>query len=265
MSWTDWRSHFERSAARPLPGALDFHAHGATAAHLHDGEAGTAAVTDVRVPLARVLARFQLGESGEGRIAHEIDRAALPGIDGDYRRALKLFVKEEGRHARILASIVRALGGRLIRRGPSERIFRAVRRMLGVRFKLLVLQIAEIMGGSFYPLLAERLGATPAGAALAEIAADEAHHLRFHAAFLRAQAARPAARVGLRAALWLIGVAALGAVIIENRRDLRAARLPVAAVMRRGLALLGRADRLAFRAGRARDGAGQTLQAAVSA
>jgi hypothetical protein len=248
MSWTDWRIHFERTAARPLPRAL----------------AVTTAEGDV-TPLARLLARFQLGEAGEGRVAHEIDRVALPGIDDDYRRALKLFVKEEGRHGRILASIVHALGGRLIQRGPSERLFRLARRMLGVRFKLLVLQIAEIVGGAFYPPIARRLGRTPAGAALAEIAADEAHHLRFHAAFLRAQAVQPMARLALRAALWLVGVTALGAMLVENRRELRAARLPAAAIFERGLGLLRRADRLSFGPVRAPDGAGRRLPAAVSA
>ena len=90
--WKQWRSHFETQALRPLP----------------------AAPRDVleipaawRAPLCASLARFQLGEGGEGRIAREIERASLPGIDDDYRAALKLFVREEGRHARILAGITR--------------------------------------------------------------------------------------------------------------------------------------------------------------
>ena len=59
--WTHWRTHFETTARRPYPGAP----------------------TDIdrlppawREPLCASLARFQLGESGEGRIAREITLAA---------------------------------------------------------------------------------------------------------------------------------------------------------------------------------------------
>ena len=98
--WTYWRTHFETHAGRPHPGAPT------------DIDRMPAAW---REPLCASLARFQLGESGEGRIAREIQRSRIPGIDADYHVALALFVKEEGRHARILAGMVRGLGGVLLR------------------------------------------------------------------------------------------------------------------------------------------------------
>ena len=39
-------------------------------------------------------------------LAHQIGRVAWPHIDDDYRAALRLFVKEEARHARILGGWV---------------------------------------------------------------------------------------------------------------------------------------------------------------
>ena len=54
--WSDWQEYFEANARRPLP---------FVSAPALDGAA--------RERLAESLARFQIGESGEGRIAHEID------------------------------------------------------------------------------------------------------------------------------------------------------------------------------------------------
>ena len=73
--WSSWRAHFETNATRPLPAAPD----GAVPAGWREA-------------LAASLARFQLGEAGEGRVAKEIDRVVMDGVDADYRVALKLFV-----------------------------------------------------------------------------------------------------------------------------------------------------------------------------
>lgn len=218
--WSAWRQHFESNAARPLPPV--------------DGS-GIAAAW--RGPLARSLAVFQLGESGEGRVAKEIDRATLPGIDADYRASLKLFVREEGRHARILAAMVRALGGSLQRAAWTERLFVRGRRLLGVRLKLLVLLVAEVVGLGFYALLGERLGACPIGQALREISGDERAHLEFHCAFFREQTRGPVARGLFLAAWWLVCGAACAMVLIDHRATLRALQIPPGAAARRFVGL----------------------------
>ena len=229
MTWTHWRLHFERTALRPVPWVED-------------------SVPALRArPLARILARFQLGEAGEGRIAREIDGVALPEIDDDYRRALKLFVKEEARHARVLAAIVRGLGGRLLARGPSERLFRRGRRMFGVRFKLLVLLVAEILGGAVYAPIAACLRGTNAGVALQQITDDEASHLVFHAELLGAAASLSGSRrIALRVALWAVALGALAVVVLENARDLRAAGIALPRITADAIRLLREADQRAF-------------------
>ena len=112
-SWSRWFAHFADSRDRPPP---------LVPPDLRE------IPPELRAPLAASLAKFQRGESGEGRIAHQIDRVALYGIDDDYRGALKLFVAEEGRHARILAQLVRALGGRLLLHDWTDRLFVVARR-----------------------------------------------------------------------------------------------------------------------------------------
>jgi hypothetical protein len=226
--WKHWRSHFETQALRPLPAApADI--------LLKVPEAW-------RAPLCASLARFQLGEGGEGRIAREIERATLPGIDDDYRAALKLFVREEGRHARILAGMVRSLGGTLLRASWSERLFVAGRRLMGLRLKLLVLLAAEVIGLGFYALLARRLGACSIGEQLNEIAADEGMHLEFHADFFRGQVGG-AGRWLFRAAWWSVAGLACAVLLVDHRRTLRALEIPRMTAAGRLLRLIALVDR----------------------
>ncbi|WP_434422480.1 hypothetical protein [Nannocystis pusilla] len=175
-----------------------------------------------RAPLMRSLAIFQVGESGEGRIVREIERSRLGGIDADYRAALKLFVKEEGRHARILAAMVHGLGGSLRRTAWTDRLFVHGRRLLGLRLKLLVLLAAEVIGIGFYGLLAERLGDCSIGRALRQICGDEEAHLEFHAAFFRGQTASPWRRALFSVAWFLVAAAACTVVLVDHRPTLRA-------------------------------------------
>ncbi len=208
-SWAGWLAHFERTAARPLP------------------EVGRVEVdSEVRVRVARSLAVFQRGEAGEGRIAKEIDRVELQGIDDTYRRALRLFIAEEGRHARILAGAVRALDGEILAATWTDRLFVWGRRLAGVRLKLLVLLAAEVIGITFYGLIAGALGGE-IGRALEEIARDERDHLDFHVDFFRTEATSVLRGWLFRVAWAAVGTAACLTVLLDHRATLRALGIPV--------------------------------------
>ncbi len=204
MNWNAWRRHFDQNAQRPLPDI--------TPPVLPESH---------RLALAASLAKFQLGESGEGRIAHDIDSAQLHGIDDDYRASLKRFVAEEGRHARVLGLMVNALGGRSLARQWTERLFVRGRRALGVRFKLLVLLAAEVIGISFYGVLAKVLPACGLRDALEQLCADEEHHLAFHAEFFGAQRPDWLASRLLWLAWWPLALTAGLVVFLDHRRTLR--------------------------------------------
>ncbi len=208
--WSHWLSHFTDTARRPLPGL----------------SAMPVLSPEAREALASSLAIFQLGESGEGRIAHQIDRAMLPGIDDDYRAALKLFVAEEGRHARILGRMVRGMGGELLEKSWTEAVFRHGRRLMGVRLKLLVLQAAEVIAIVFYGALIPHLPPGPLRDALDEITADEDHHLRFHAQFFATQTRTALSRAVFRT-LWRAGAsAACVAVAWDHRKTMHLLGVP---------------------------------------
>lgn len=204
--FTHWRAHFEGNRARPLP-VVD-------APTLPEAQ---------RALLARSLARFQLGETGEGRIAKQIDSVELPLVDGDYRTSLKLFIAEEGRHSRVLALMVKALGGRLLEHSWTHRLFVVARRLVGIRFKLLVLLAAEVIAIGFYGILARSIPAGPMSAALGQICGDERAHFDFHCDFLRAQS-----RV-LHLVWWPLGLLSALTVLVDHRATLRAFDVPLQA------------------------------------
>jgi hypothetical protein len=204
--WPRWRAYFDRNRRRPLP--------------------PTGAAADVppavAPALAWSLARFQIGETGEGRIVGAVMRSQMPGIDDDYRCALALFIAEEGRHAHILARLVRALGGRLLSTTWTERSFTRVRRLAGIRAKLLAMFAAEVVGAGFYGALASRIPPGETRAALQQIARDERAHLRFHRQFFALQAPHGWRRLLFRAAWFVLAHAAALVVLWDHRRTLRA-------------------------------------------
>jgi hypothetical protein len=223
MHWSTWREHFERNADRPLPEVTP-----------------PALAPAQHRQLLWSLQRFQLGEAGEGRIAQQIDQVRFGGIDADYRAALKRFIAEEGRHARILKAMVEALGGTILTRQWAERMFVHVRRLFGVRFKLLVLQVAEVIGIGFYGVLAAALPASALTQALKQICGDEEAHLRFHRDFFRSQRGTVVGAL-LRAAWWPLGACAIAAMLLDHRATLRALGVPLRTAAARLWAQVARA------------------------
>ena len=220
--WLSFRTNFEANVRRPLPDTTGPHG----------------VPSHARAEVAASLARFQLGEAGEGRIATAIDRFVTPAIDEDYRLALKLFVKEEGRHARILGALVLELGGTLLGKTWTESLFVAGRRMAGIRLKLLVLLVAEVVGIAFYREIADRLDDGCVRRALHQICGDEEQHLTFHRAFFLRIAPSGLLRAVFLAGLTLVGGAACAVVLLDHRRTLRALGIPLVAISRTVLALL---------------------------
>jgi hypothetical protein len=133
--------------------------------------------------LARSLSHFQLGESGEGNFL--LSRAAREVPDDvAYHEALKLFVAEEQKHARLLAHLVHRYGRETIRQHWTQSLFRFVRRALGLNFELQVLVIAELVGTAYYRLLHARSRDPVLQQVCDQILRDEAGHVDFHADWL---------------------------------------------------------------------------------
>lgn len=172
--WREWKELFQSRCERPLPEAEPLRKYAA-----------------LPESLAKSLAVFQLGESGGGTIVEQARASRLPQIDRHYADAMALFVREENRHADILAICVRQLGGQLIQENWTATLFVSARRLIGLRLKVMVLLAAEVVGICYYHLLSAKLPASPMRDWLTELVADEQSHLDFHCHFLRSQVDRP--------------------------------------------------------------------------
>ena len=202
--WQSWRRFFERRSQRTLP-ELDV----------------SEDYSYLPRSLARSLAVFQLGESGGGTIVKQALEAELQGIDEHYAASMALFVQEENRHANLLAMCVRMLGGQLLHKNWTAKLFVVFRRLMGIRLKVLVLLAAEVVGMCYYQLLAARIPNGRVRRILFEIAEDEQAHLWFHCVFLQGQV-RSWWRRGVFVAVWRCTMIAAGlAVIIDHRATLR--------------------------------------------
>lgn len=218
----NWREAFDRRTLRALPRA-------------------TPQALPHRELLLDSLARFQVGEAGEGRIARQIWKLRAFGIDDDYRVALGHLVKEEGRHARILAAHIKANGGQLLHDSYTERAFVFLRRMLGVRYKLICLCAAEVVGMSYYRAMADALPEGDLADALAQIAADETLHLSFHSVcFRNAVEGSAVNRALFRVAWWSTASAGQALMVWDHRETFDAFGINPWAVLREGLRLRDR-------------------------
>ncbi|MEI7011474.1 sugar transferase [Leptospira licerasiae] len=210
--WGNWAKHFRKNADRPYPVVQ---------------EQVIGFIPQKRLPVAKSLAIFQLGESGEGRIAKDIDHVNIYGVDPNYREALKLFVKEEGRHARILGDCVRALRGELIQSNWTEKLFHFGRRLLGTRLKLMVLLVAEVVGICFYKKIAEKIPFGSVKNALLHIAEDEEKHLIFHCTFFKIRLKNPITRFVFRIIWRILSLAACISVLMDHRKTFKALEIPI--------------------------------------
>ncbi|MCE0484286.1 MAG: ferritin-like domain-containing protein [Methylacidiphilales bacterium] len=167
MNSSSWRSYYESNRLnRPEPGWQ-------LPCHVPD---------DLRKVIALSLSHFQLGETGGGTF---LLCEAARETDADDLAALTLFVREEQEHARLLARMVQRLGGALICRHWTHRLFKLARRAGGFRFEIQMLLTAEIVGTAYYELVNAGTNDTPLNDALGLMLRDEARHVAFHLDRLR--------------------------------------------------------------------------------
>ena len=171
---------------------------------------------------------FQLGESSEGRtLLASTRRHAEKTGDPAYLEAMRLFIAEEGRHARTLGAFLDHAGVPLLQHTKLDMIFRMLRRLAGLELAIPVLVTAELVGKTYYRSLRLATGSRLLRRICDQLLRDEVMHVRFHCerlAWLRR--GRPSWRTALgRLGLRVLFRGASLAVWIKHRRALRAGNL----------------------------------------
>jgi len=148
-----------------------------------------------RRAIGRSVQEFQRGESSEGKhFMRYAERYAVATGDRDYVPALRLFIAEEQRHARVLARFLTLNGIPLVETTFPDKVFRLLRHVLGtLEVSVAVLITAEIISQVYYAALRTATSSAILRRLCDQILRDEAAHVEFQTeqlAKLRAKRSR---------------------------------------------------------------------------
>jgi hypothetical protein len=209
----DWLRHFEqnRNSLLPIPWST-----------------GAELTIQDRLALSRSLQEFQRGESSDGRhLLRYAEQYAAKAGDRAYVSALRLFIAEEQRHARDLATFLALNGLPLAQSTLTDRVFRSLRHLLGtLEMSIAVLITAEIIAQTYYVALRQATRSTILERLCQQILRDEANHVAFQAdqlGILRARRGQFSYALTLMAQ-WSLFLATCLVVYAIHRHALRAGK-----------------------------------------
>ncbi|MBZ0165310.1 MAG: ferritin-like domain-containing protein [Candidatus Omnitrophica bacterium] len=143
-------------------------------------EAGAELSPADKQAIAASVQIFQLGERSEGKhLAKSARQYAQQTGDQAYYEAMVLFIKEEQRHARDLGRFMELNGIPIIKRTPTDSVFRWLRHLADLEVSVAVLVCAEILAQVYYPALQQATRSRILIRLCEQIIADEDDHVTF--------------------------------------------------------------------------------------
>ena len=137
---------------------------------------------DERRAIIKSIQAFQLGESSEGLHLYRCAaQYAETSGDTQYLEAIKLFIREEQRHAQYLARFMELANIPLVRKVFIDGVFRTLRQLMGLECSVGVLITAEIIAKIFYRALHDATRSVFLKAICDQILSDEKMHVQFQA------------------------------------------------------------------------------------
>lgn len=161
MLFTNWKKHFEINLAH-----FDF---------LNWSKTDRLNPEEKR-RISSSLKQFQRGENSEGK--HLIHFAKQFG-DISYLETIKLFIKEEQRHAMVLGEFMKQNNIDRIKGHWVDGVFRWLRSLASLENSVIVLITAEIIAAVYYQALAKSTRSETLKAICGQILKDEEMHINF--------------------------------------------------------------------------------------
>lgn len=161
MAFTHWKSYFEMNQTH-----LD---------HINWNELDQLRTEEKRTIEASIK-QFQKGENSEGK--HLIHYAKEYG-DLTYLETIKLFIKEEQRHALVLGKYMTKYKIDKIQSHWIDSIFRKLRTLASLENSVMVLITAEIIAAGYYKALLKATSSNVLRNICKQILLDEEMHLNF--------------------------------------------------------------------------------------
>lgn len=160
----DWVDYFYRNAPEPVLPWSD-------GARLSGAE---------RLAVIGSIQQFQLGEGASGaRMLERAQRFSRATGDLGLIAALKLFLREEQRHSKILARFLQLENARCLRKHWVHSVFRWLRGVAGLELCLKVLVTAELLARPYYGALRDSTSSPLLRSICQCIFEEEGAHLRF--------------------------------------------------------------------------------------
>ena len=135
-----------------------------------------------RLVISSSLQQFQKGESSEGRHLYAF---AKKFEDPEYLGCIRLFIREEQKHAAVLAAYMNKFQIPLIKGHWVDQVFRWLRKTGGIQNTVSILLVAEIIAKVYYRALHNATESDLLRKICLQILRDEDEHIRFQCDMLR--------------------------------------------------------------------------------
>jgi hypothetical protein len=135
-----------------------------------------------RLAVLPSIQQFQLGEAASGaRMLERAQRFSRATGDLGLIAALKLFLREEQRHSKILARFLQIESAQCLPKHWVDSVFRSIRGLANLELCLKVLVTAELVARPYYAALRDATGSPLLRTISERIFEEEGAHLRFQA------------------------------------------------------------------------------------
>lgn len=126
--------------------------------------------------ITRSIQQFQHGENSEGK---NLFHFAKTLNNEEYLQCIRLFIKEEQTHARVLGRFMDKYNIEKIKGHWVDGVFRWLRKLIGLENSVLVLLTAEIISKVYYDALSNATGSGLLQKICAQVLRDEDQHISF--------------------------------------------------------------------------------------